>query len=105
MTLVLVVTFALILIGQFVLIKNKAKNPPPKPSTPAAEQTSGAEPGAATQPEPAPEVQKPAGNPGAPAEHKAGTGEVETVVENDFYRITFTNKGGQAKSWVLKKFK
>jgi hypothetical protein len=37
MTLVLVVTFALILIGQFVLIKNKAKNAPPKaPSTPTA---------------------------------------------------------------------
>jgi YidC/Oxa1 family membrane protein insertase len=27
------------------------------------------------------------------------------VVENDLYKIVFTNKGGQAKSWVLKKFK
>jgi len=26
------------------------------------------------------------------------------VVENDLYRITFTNKGAQVKSWILKKF-
>jgi YidC/Oxa1 family membrane protein insertase len=32
------------------------------------------------------------------------TSEAETVIENDLYRITFTNKGGQVKSWVLKKF-
>jgi YidC/Oxa1 family membrane protein insertase len=30
--------------------------------------------------------------------------ESETVIENDLYRITFTNKGGQVKSWILKKF-
>jgi YidC/Oxa1 family membrane protein insertase len=29
--------------------------------------------------------------------------ETETIVENDLYRITFTNRGGQVKSWVLKK--
>jgi YidC/Oxa1 family membrane protein insertase len=27
-----------------------------------------------------------------------------TVVENELYRIEFTNQGGQVKSWVLKKF-
>ena len=31
--------------------------------------------------------------------------ESETVVENDLYRITFTNRGAQVKSWVLKKYK
>ncbi|MGA3211976.1 MAG: membrane protein insertase YidC [Terriglobales bacterium] len=35
---------------------------------------------------------------------KQATGESEVVVENDLYRITFTNKGAQVKSWVLKKF-
>src|SRR2546421_6808531 len=30
--------------------------------------------------------------------------ETETVIENDLYRITFTNKGAQAKSWILKKY-
>ena len=26
-------------------------------------------------------------------------------MENDLYRIRFTNRGAQVKSWVLKKFK
>jgi YidC/Oxa1 family membrane protein insertase len=30
--------------------------------------------------------------------------ETETVIENDVYRITFTNRGAQVKSWILKKF-
>jgi len=30
--------------------------------------------------------------------------ETETVIENDLYRITFTNKGAQVKSWILKKY-
>ena len=32
------------------------------------------------------------------------TTEAETVIENDVYRIVFTNRGGQVKSWVLKKY-
>ena len=31
--------------------------------------------------------------------------ESDTVVENELYRITFTNRGGAVKSWVLKKYK
>jgi YidC/Oxa1 family membrane protein insertase len=31
--------------------------------------------------------------------------ESTTVVENELYRITFSNRGGQATSWVLKKYK
>jgi len=30
--------------------------------------------------------------------------ETETVIENDVYRIVFTNRGGRVKSWVLKKY-
>ena len=30
--------------------------------------------------------------------------ETDTVVENDLYRITFSNRGAQVKSWILKKF-
>jgi len=30
--------------------------------------------------------------------------ESTTVVENELYRITFTNRGAQVKSWVLKKY-
>ena len=30
--------------------------------------------------------------------------ESETAIENEVYRIVFTNRGGRVKSWVLKKF-
>lgn len=36
---------------------------------------------------------------------KQAPSEAETVVENDLYRITFTNRGAQVKSWLLKKYK
>jgi YidC/Oxa1 family membrane protein insertase len=31
--------------------------------------------------------------------------ESTTVVENELYRITFTNRGGQVSSWILKQYK
>ena len=31
--------------------------------------------------------------------------ETTTVVENELYRITFSNRGGEATSWILKRFK
>ena len=34
-----------------------------------------------------------------------GTAESTTVVENELYRITFSNRGAQATSWILKKYK
>ena len=46
--------------------------------------------------------------PGASTSGAAATitasSETQTVVENELYRITFTNKGGQVKSWVLKHY-
>lgn len=42
-----------------------------------------------------------AANPAAPANVQAST-ETETVVETDVFKVTFTNRGGQVKSWVLK---
>ncbi len=38
------------------------------------------------------------------AASKQASAETETVIENDLYRITFTNRGAQVKSWILKKF-
>src|SRR5262249_5901916 len=35
---------------------------------------------------------------------KQATGESETVIENGLYKITFTNRGAQVKSWILKKY-
>jgi YidC/Oxa1 family membrane protein insertase len=34
-----------------------------------------------------------------------GAAEQTTVVENELYKITFSNKGGQAVSWILKQYK
>jgi YidC/Oxa1 family membrane protein insertase len=35
---------------------------------------------------------------------KQASAETETIIENDLYKITFTNRGAQVKSWILKKF-
>jgi len=34
----------------------------------------------------------------------AAASESDTTVENDFYRIVFTNRGAQVKHWILKKY-
>ncbi|MGC2402481.1 MAG: membrane protein insertase YidC [Acidobacteriaceae bacterium] len=41
----------------------------------------------------------------APGSALAASTESTTVVENELYRITFSNRGGQAVSWILKKYK
>lgn len=41
----------------------------------------------------------------APANTVQAAGENVTAVENELYRITFTNRGAQVKSWILKKYK
>jgi len=35
----------------------------------------------------------------------AASAETLTVVENELYKITFTNRGAKAKSWILKRYK
>jgi YidC/Oxa1 family membrane protein insertase len=40
----------------------------------------------------------------APAGSVQASSESQIVVENELYRIIFTNRGAQVKSWVLKKF-
>lgn len=39
-----------------------------------------------------------------PTEARQASAESETVIESDLYRVTFTNRGAQVKSWILKKF-
>ena len=36
---------------------------------------------------------------------KQAATESDTVLENDFYRVTLSNRGAVAKSWILKKYK
>ena len=35
----------------------------------------------------------------------AAENESTTVIENELYRVTFSNRGAQVKSWILKKYK
>ncbi|MGA2000486.1 MAG: membrane protein insertase YidC [Terriglobales bacterium] len=95
--LVFVLTFAVLLISQPLLMKYL------KPQQPAPEQKP-----AATQPAaiPAPAAAAPAANArtAAPAATRQAAAEQETVIENDLYKIVFTNRGAQVKSWVLKKY-
>ena len=100
MLLIMMAAFALILVVQFFFLKKPA--PPATTAqnqtaqtTKAAEQT----PAAATNPTASAET------PAASTPAKAAAAETETVVENDLYRIVFTNRGAQVKSWVLKKYK
>ena len=83
----------------------KAKTlPPPSPAPPiAATQTP-------SQPAPAASVATPqvaivakSSAPAAPVVQASA--ESTTVVENDLYRITFSNRGAQVTSWVLKGYK
>ena len=98
---VMIVVLAIILGLQFY----RSKTAPPPSSTPpiAAQQTPSqpvpaAGPAAVIAPQPAASA-----TPTVPVV-QAGA-ESTTVVENDLYRIAFSNRGAQVTSWVLKQFK
>jgi YidC/Oxa1 family membrane protein insertase len=96
--LVFALTFLVIIAFQPLLRKYLPQAPPPaaKTETQSPVQTApGANPPASVQ-----------GKKAAPNSlaTKQAASESETVIENDLYRITFTNRGGQVKSWALKKY-
>jgi YidC/Oxa1 family membrane protein insertase len=43
--------------------------------------------------------------PTQPVAARQAASESTTIVENDLYRVTFSNRGGLVKSWILKKYK
>lgn len=95
--LIFLVTFVIMLAFQ-PLLKRYLPTPPP-PQQQAAQSTSAqpatpAVPSATT----APSAKTPA------AGSKQASSETDTVLENDLYRITFSNRGAQVKSWILKKY-
>ena len=96
--LVFIITFVIIILSQQFFFKKPA--PPPAGEKPATEQ----QPQAPAPSAAAPSVPAPA-KPAGATPSKQATAESDVVVENDLYRITFSNKGAQAKSWILKKFK
>ena len=85
----------------------KTKNEPAAPvHHPQSASTSSA-PAAGTTP--APEnpasTEAAAATPESSANTVAASAESTTIVENELYRITFSNHGAQVKSWILKKYK
>jgi YidC/Oxa1 family membrane protein insertase len=94
--LIFLISFVFMLLAQPVL-KKYFPTPPPPQKIAQAEQTP-----------PAPPTTKLTSSappaPSAPAATKQAGAETETVVEGDLYRVTFTNRGAQVKSWILKKF-
>ena len=100
LVLVFILTFVVIILSQQFFFKKAAQ--PPAGEKPAAEQQAPA-PAPAAAPAPATPASAPARPAAVPT--KQATTETDTVVENDLYRVTFTNKGGLVKSWILKKYK
>ena len=94
--LIFLISFVFMLLAQ-PLLKRYFPTPPPPQKIAQTEQIS-----------PAPPATKPASSapaaPPASAVTKQAAAETESVIESDLYRITFTNRGAQVKSWILKKF-
>ncbi|MGH9539374.1 MAG: membrane protein insertase YidC [Terriglobales bacterium] len=96
--LVFALTFLVIILFQPLLKKYL-----PQPATPPAQtQAPAAQPAQPAQPVPPQQAQ--ASPPVATASSKQAASETQTVIENDLYRVTFSNRGAEVKSWILKKY-
>ena len=98
--LVFALTFLVIVLFQPLLKKYYPQPPATQTQTQNQAQMPAALPAAN-----AAEVERPKAAGAATAASKQASTESETTIENDLYRVTFTNKGAQVKSWILKKFK
>jgi YidC/Oxa1 family membrane protein insertase len=96
---------AVVIFGSQFLMKRYMPQPPANTSHPnqPVQSTSPAQP----TPSAIPAIQSSAGaeaQTAAAAAAKQAQSESQTVIENDLYRITLSNRGAQVKSWILKKF-
>jgi len=102
--LIFALVFVVVVLFQPLLKKYGPQPQPPKPG----ESAQNAPPNAAQPPMPAGAAaanSAPSAPQTAAAPRAQAGSESETVVENDRYRIVFTNRGGRVKSWVLKGYK
>ena len=100
--LVFLLTFVALIVFQPLLKKYMPQPPaPPAQKQPVPEQTAAALSAVAA---PAPAARGLSAKTPAITASKQASSETETVIENDLYRITFTNRGALVKSWILKKF-
>jgi YidC/Oxa1 family membrane protein insertase len=97
------VLFLVLFLGLQHFFKSKKPVTPP-PAQQQAQSQSPAAPAAA-----APSMMMQASQSGPQQAPETGsvqaTSETSTVVENELYRITFSNRGAQVTSWILKKYK
>jgi YidC/Oxa1 family membrane protein insertase len=100
--LVFLLTFVVLAIAQPLLKKYL----PPAPPAPQKESSSVSGPAQNAAPASTAAVSSAPRSASAPqvTPGKQASTETETVIENDLYKITFTNHGAQVKSWILKKF-
>jgi YidC/Oxa1 family membrane protein insertase len=97
--LVFLLTFVVLMIFQPLLKKYL----PQAPAAPSAQQQKQPTPDAVPAPTSA-GMAAPKSSASSPVASKQATAESETVIESDLYKVTFTNRGAQVKSWILKKF-
>lgn len=108
---VFALTFLVIMLFQ-PLLKKYGPQPaaPIKTETSSSEPRSGGQPGAAVPtPSQSDASLRSARTGQSPVTTQASvpvqaSNESDTVIENDVYRIVFTNRGGRVKSWMLKKY-
>jgi YidC/Oxa1 family membrane protein insertase len=101
MLLIFAITFILLIVAQPLL---KKFAPPPPPAPPQTQQQPTAQ---SATPAPAQVETTPASKPAKPAAAAPAVkaeAETESVIESDLYKVTFTNRGGVVKSWILKKY-
>jgi len=77
--------------------------PAPTPAATSAPATS--TPAAASTTAPAAAATAPAAKTASTTPAGQAAAETSTIVENELYRITFSNRGAQVTSWILKKYK
>jgi YidC/Oxa1 family membrane protein insertase len=100
--LIYAVIFLAIFLGlQYFRSKNAPPAPPNGKHAPAAQKSSPAPAAASTASANGPEVP---GSTAAAAPVVQAAAETTTTIESPLYRVTFTNRGGVAKSWILKKY-
>jgi YidC/Oxa1 family membrane protein insertase len=97
---------AVVIFGSQLLFR---KNQAPQPTTAHPNQQQ-VQPGVPSSPASSEPSQQPVAVSGKKAAAvpqqptKQASSESQIVIENDLYKVTFSNRGAQAKSWILKKF-
>ena len=97
--LVFALTFLVIILFQPLLKKYL-----PQPAVPPAQTQTPVPPASQAAQSVQPAGKEAAAGASTTGASKQAASEADTVIENDLYRITFTNRGAQVKSWILKKY-